>query len=291
MSRVAAVTGATGYLGSRIAAALEGDGWEVRRLVRAPSPGAAEERRFVLGAAVDPADLAGAQLLVHAAWDLRVTDRRDIWRVNVEGTRRLLAAAAEAAVPRLLVLSSMSAYEGTRQLYGRSKLEIERIALERGGAVLRPGVVYSAEPAGMAGALQRVTRLPLVPLVAGDAHQYVVHLDDLIAAVLALADAETVPATPLGIADPRPIRFRQLLEGLAAEVGRRPRFVPVPWQLLYWSLRAAELLPVTLPFRADSLLGLARPAPTLPGIEEVAELGIRFRPFRPVADGGEAPHG
>ena len=54
-----------------------------------------------------------------------------IARVNVGGTQRLLAAAASANAGFCLI-SSMSAYAGTRQLYGRAKLACERDVLGRG---------------------------------------------------------------------------------------------------------------------------------------------------------------
>ena len=110
-----------------------------------------------------------ADVLVHAAYDLSLTSPVDIWRVNVEGTRRLLEVAADARVRRILVLSSMSAFEGTTQLYGRAKLDIEAMTAASGGCAVRPGLVYGERPGGMAGALRKLTRLPIVPVIAGGA--------------------------------------------------------------------------------------------------------------------------
>ncbi len=287
MTRVVAVTGASGFLGSRICSVLTGDGWQVRRLVRSPSQDGLDEVHFVLGERIDSEALAGVDVLIHAAYDLSVTSPRDIRRRNVAGTRLLLEAARTANVPRVIVISTMSAYDGTSQLYGRAKLAIERLAFEAGAAVIRPGLVYSAEPAGMAGALLRLTRLPLVPLVGAGARQYPVHLDDLMAAIVRLVDASELPPVPLGIASPTAIPFREIMAFLATQADRRPRFVPVPWQPIYWGLRAAELLPIRLPFRADSLLGLVRPAPSVPGIDELAALGVTLRPF-PVVEQPDA---
>lgn len=277
--RVAAVTGASGYLGSRLCTTLEARGWQVLRLVRSPDPADPGSRSYRIGAPIGAGLLASVDLLVHAAYDFSLTRRSDIWRVNVEGTRRLLAEAREAGVDRILVLSTMSAYAGTTQLYGQAKLAIEAATAAVGGCAIRPGLVYSSEPAGMAGALQKVGRLPVVPLVAGGARQYPVHLDDLMAAIGTLAEADSLPAGPIGIANPSSVSFRDVMVALAAQEGRRCRFVPFPWRLLYWGLRAGELLPVRLPFRADSLLGLVYPAPSVPGVDEAARLGIGYRAF------------
>lgn len=276
---VAAVTGASGYLGTRICETLQARGWRVIRLVRTPRGGDPRERRYDLSRSVPPDLLESVDLLVHAAYDFSLTSRRQIWKVNVEGTRLLLEEAREAGVARLLVLSTMSAYEGTKQLYGRAKLAIEAATTAAGGCSIRPGLVYGSQPGGIVGALRKATRLPIVPLIAPNAHQYPVREDDLMTAIAALAEAEDLPRGPIGIAQPTPVRFQDLLVALADHEGRRCRFVPVPWRLVYWGLRAAELLPVRLPFRADSLLGLVRPAPFVPGVDELARLGVRLTPF------------
>ena len=153
---MAAVTGASGYLGSRICATLECRGWQVVRLVRSPGKGYGRACAYDLGAPVSPEVcrlLDSTDVLVHAAYDLSLTRAVDIWRVNVEGTRRLLDAASNARVRRILVLSSMSAFEGTTQLYGRAKLDIETMTEQCGGCAVRPGLVYGEQSGGMAGAL------------------------------------------------------------------------------------------------------------------------------------------
>jgi nucleoside-diphosphate-sugar epimerase len=277
-TRVAAVTGASGYLGGLIAHRLEAEGWRVVRLVRRPRLGE-ESRRYDIAADVAPGVLDGVDLLVHAAYDFTLTRRDDIWRVNVAGTRRLLDAARPSGVTRIVVLSTMSAYPGTTQLYGQAKLDIESATARVGGVAVRPGLVYGDHPGGMAGALRALTRHPVVPLVAGDAHQFPVHERDLVDAVAAICTTEQPPPGPIGVASPEPITFRRLLEAFAAAEGRRPRFVPIPWQLLYWGLRGAEVLRLPVPFRADSLLGLVRPAPAVPGVESLQKLGVHLRPF------------
>jgi nucleoside-diphosphate-sugar epimerase len=190
-----------------------------------------------------------------------------------------VAAATTARVDRIITISSMSAYEGTAQVYGRAKLAIESATLGEGGCAVRPGLVYGDRSGGMTGALQRLCRLPLVPLVGGDARQYPVCESDLMDAVMALATTDDFRAEVVGVAGGDPVSFKTLLETFAARQGRHPRFVPVPWQLLYWMLRAGERLPVALPFRADSLLGLVRPAPGVPGLDRLSELGLHPRPF------------
>jgi len=276
---VVAITGAGGYLGSVLVGAFGAAGYAVRRLVRAPAAGSSD-RFFDLRTAETAGALDGVDVLVHCAYDMTLTRRADIWQVNVFGTVALLDQAVSAGVPRSLVVSSMSAYKGTRQLYGRSKLAVEVAARARGMCVVRPGLVYGSSWGGMAGTLRRLTALPVLPDFGRAARQFTVLQDDFASAMVALAGADSVPTVPVGIAHPEAVGFAQLLSAFAADAGRPgPHFVPVPPMAAYGALRALEVLRVGLPVRADSLLGLARPAPEVPNSDVLARLGVAVRPF------------
>jgi nucleoside-diphosphate-sugar epimerase len=276
---VVAVTGARGYIGRIVSTALAADGFRVIGLVRRPEAGSGD-RLYDLRRDPDANLLEGVDTLIHCAYDFSVTSEADIWAVNVVGTRRLLEAVAGSSVRRTILVSSMSAYPGTDQLYGRAKLDTERTALELGMAVVRLGLVYGPGWGGMAGSLKKMANLPLVPIVGTRSYQYTVHEEDLADAFVVLAHASELPNIPLGLANPDPVPFRLLMERIAVATGRpRLRFIPIPWRPLYGALRIGERTPVKLPFRADSLLGLVRPAPYVCGTEEVCALGIPLRPF------------
>ncbi len=281
-----AITGANGYLGSVLAAAFGAAGYSVRRLVRSPVRGT-DDRFYDLNS-VDASDaLDGVDVLVHCAYDLTLTKRADIWQSNVFGTVALFDQAVSVGVRRTIALSSMSAYTGTRQLYGRSKLAMEVAGVARGVCVVRPGLVYGAGWGGMAGTLRRLAALPVLPDFGPGARQFTVSEQDFAAALVALALAERVPALPVGIAHPDPVPFTALLTSFAASLGKpRPRFVPTPPMAVYGALRVAELLPVKLPVRADSLLGLVRPAPHVPHPEVLDEIGVVLQPFALAIAGG-----
>jgi nucleoside-diphosphate-sugar epimerase len=291
---VAAVTGASGYLGSQICETLETRGWHVIRLARSPGRGHGQILPYDLATPVTAPvreALRSANALIHAAYDLSLTGPADIWRVNVAGTRRLLEAAKEAAVGRIIVLSSMSAFAGTSQLYGRAKLEIEAMTVECGGCAVRPGLVYGDQAGGMAGAMRKLATLPIVPVIAGGAGVYTVREEDLMRAIALLASAATLEPGTISIAHPSRVTLRNLMRTFAAQENRRCRFVPVPWQPVYWLLRSGELIRLHLPFRADSLLGLIHAAPALAGEDQLARLGVTLHSFQPAKDPAALPGG
>jgi nucleoside-diphosphate-sugar epimerase len=289
---VAAVTGASGYLGSQICKTLESRGWQTIRLARSPAPGHGRVSSYDLAMPISAQAreaLRSANALIHAAYDLSLTSPADIWRVNVAGTRRLLEAAREAAVGRIIVLSSMSAFAGTTQLYGRAKLDIEAMTTEFGGCAVRPGLVCGEQAGGMAGALRKLTTLPIVPVIAGGAGAYTVREQDLMRVIALLASAAALEPGTISVAHPGRVSLVDLLRAFAAQEDRRCRFVPVPWQLVYWLLRSGELMRLRLPFRADSLLGLIHTAPGLAGGDQLARLGITLHAF--TAAGPTVPSG
>ncbi len=277
--RVAAVTGANGYVGTFICEGLSGAGFSVRRLIRRPEPGTLDQA-YDIESGCSPDALNDVDVLVHCAYDFTVRSRTEVWRTNVLGTRSLLDKAVASGVTRTIVVSSMSAYPGTHQIYGRSKLATELDAFARGMTVIRPGLVYGPGWGGMAGTLRKLVALPVVPVVGGHSHQFTLHENDLRAAIATLATAPSVPRRPLGLAHPEPVAFAELLHQIArATGGHAPRLVSLPWPPVYWSMRLAELASLPLPVRADSMLGLVKPALCVPNAEDVRALGIDVRPF------------
>jgi nucleoside-diphosphate-sugar epimerase len=275
VSRLAAVTGASGYLGGRCAAALRAAGWEVRRLVRTPvEPG---DRPFRLGEPVDPDALRGADVLIHAAHDFKAYGP-EAFRVNVSGAEALLKAAQAAGVGRIVAVSSVSAFAGCRSEYGRAKLALEEAVAGRGGISVRPGLIYGGGKGGMFGTLARLCRLPVIPLPDGGRQPlFLAHADDVAAALVA-ATGWGPAAAPVTLAHPEPVPFRDILRALARGQGKKPFFAPFPSAVMLGALGAAEAAGLRLPARRDSLLGLLYGNPD-PDFAAARRLGLSFRRF------------
>ncbi|HSP73914.1 MAG TPA: sugar nucleotide-binding protein, partial [Gaiellaceae bacterium] len=218
---VCAVTGASGYVGSRISAALVAAGWEVRPLGRATG--------FRLG---EVPDLDGVDALVHAAWDFSARTQAEIERTNVEGSKRVLEAACGR---RIVFVSTLSAFPGARSLYGQAKLAVEEAARAAGGAVIRPGLVWSEEGGSLYASLRKLARLPLLPTFT-DRKLHPAHVDDVAALVGRLLD-EPCTGEPIVAAARQPLTLSQILRA----ANPRLRIVPVPWRLVWAPLRALEL--------------------------------------------------
>ncbi|MHA6758334.1 NAD-dependent epimerase/dehydratase family protein [Streptacidiphilus sp. PAMC 29251] len=159
------VTGATGFVGSRAAAAALADpALAVRLMTRrtapdAVAPGAGSRAETVYGDLAVPASLRGScdgvDVLVHCASQIGGAEA-DAVAVNDHGTRALVAEAVRSGVQRIVLLSTAAVYGGgpfTRLAPGqrtvaatsvtsRTRAAAEQHVLAAGGVVLRPHLVY-----------------------------------------------------------------------------------------------------------------------------------------------------
>lgn len=250
----ALVTGATGFIGGRLAEVLVAQGVEVVALVRRWGSASRLSRlpvRMVGGDVLDPPSLreasTGCDVVFHCAVDFR-TQGGAHKRSSAEGTGNVLRAALDAGASRVVHLSSaavhgLSPKRGTaveegaplRRVghdYCDGKIAAEGIVRDfqrRHGlpvTILRPTVVYgpfgsySASPARVA----REGRLLLVDGAGGVCNA--LYVDDLVQAILLAAVRSEAVGQIFNVSGPRPLTWREYLEGHAAALG--PDFVPLP---------------------------------------------------------------
>jgi nucleoside-diphosphate-sugar epimerase len=281
-----AVTGASGYLGGRILSHLRAAGGEPIALVRRPqapgrsSPIGQPARRYALGEPLEPFLLDGVETVVHAAWDLS-SRGAEIRAVNVCGSLALLDGLA-ARGGRAVLISSLAAFAGARSRYGQAKLELERAVLQRGGVVLRPGLVFGVDAGGLFGAMvAAISSHRFAPLIGGGWQRLFVthdlHLCELVAQIVG---GRFSPERPVFAAHEVPTTLRAIAVQLAQADGRRLAVIPLPQRLAYLSLRAAEVAGLPLSFRSDSLLSLANPIP-LDQIAALERAPVKFPPLAP----------
>lgn len=199
---VAAITGATGFIGRCLVAKLQAAGWQVRALVRS-----AERARRVeqlAGAQLVDGDLHqdtslrrlvhGAHAVVHCAGAVRGVTPAQFDRVNVDGVTRLVEATrAQARPPRLLSLSSLAAREPQLSPYAASKRKGEQALAAAAGdmswTAFRPPAVYGPGDKELL-PLFRLMARGLAPLPGSNKARFsVIYVDDLANAVLRWMDA------------------------------------------------------------------------------------------------------
>lgn len=245
----------------------------------------ATEVRFELGKPVDPDVFRSRQIdaLVHCAYDFEPRSWAEINRVNVEGSRKVFEAAKAAEVGAVVAISTISAFQGCRSMYGRAKLEIEAAAARIGASIVRPGLVFGSDwsrPGGMFGSLKNSTRGRVVPLIDGGVHcQYLIHIDDLFELLRRVCARDVEPGQkPVTAASDKCWPMRTLLELMAQRQGSTPRFVSVPWRAVWLGLKSAEVAHLNLGYRSDSVVSLVNQDPH-PDFSAIRELGVTPREF------------
>lgn len=278
--KICAITGSNGYVGGCVKNYFAARGWEIFELTRRPKANA-RAAQFQLGDDISPQLLSGVNALVHCAYDFKPLKWNEIVAVNVEGLRKILEAARAAEIPKIICISSISAFDGCKSLYGKAKLKIEKIALANGALVIRPGLVWGNPFGAMFGKLvEQVRQKSVIPMIGdGSQIQFLVHNEDLCAFIERYADGEIkIEPTILTAANEQPWPFKQLLLEMARAFGTRSKFIPLPWRLIWLALKSAEVCGVRLNFRSDSLVSLMNQNPA-PDFSPNTKVGLVCRPF------------
>jgi nucleoside-diphosphate-sugar epimerase len=242
-----AITGGTGFVGSRLLDAAVAEGHDVRALARRPMPSRVNVT-WVRGALDDPAALdalvAGADAVIHVAGVLSGRDAADFERANVEGTRAVLAAARAAEVRRFVHVSSLAAREPNLSLYGASKARSEELVAASGLSfvIVRPPAVYGPGDKETLD-LFRMAKLGAV-LLPPKGRLSLIHADDLVRLLLALAQAGAPDGLTVEPDDGRAGGWshKEFARALGAAVGGRGFSLSVPSAVLRLAARADRLL-------------------------------------------------
>ncbi|ERI50958.1 hypothetical protein N878_01575 [Pseudomonas sp. EGD-AK9] len=264
------VTGAGGLVGMAVLGRLEHEqGMQAIAGVRVLAPGNGECEQRMLGdlaeGRVAAGALRGVEVVVHTAARVHVMEESEqdplaaFRAVNVEGTRALLKAAAQAGVRRFVLVSSIKVNgevslpgrpfseqdaANPQDAYARSKWEAEQLVqafCEQHGmewVVVRPPLVYGP---GVKANFQRLMRtlgrgLPL-PIGALRNRRSLVALDNLVdLLVTCLTHPRAVNQTFL-VSDDDDLSVVALAERLARLLGSRSWLLPIPATYLRAALR------------------------------------------------------
>ncbi len=250
------VTGGTGFIGGAVVRQLRARGDDVVALVRNPAKGAALEQ---LGCTVVAGDLGderairsgmeGCDAVIHAAAVYEVgipeSERAAMREANVGGTERVLGAALEAGIGKVVYVSTVGAFgnthgrvvdetyehpaDGFTSEYEKTKWEAHQVARRLIGeglpcVIVQPGGVYGpGDTSSIGNLLDQFLegKMPLIPFP--ELGICLTHVEDIAAGILlALDKGESGEAYVLS----GPVTtVREAIGIVAAETGRKaPRF-------------------------------------------------------------------
>lgn len=252
------VTGAGGFVGRRLCAALKQAGYPVRALYHHKPSGDAEGFVLDLMSGACPAGLLeGVGSIFHLAGKAHALaeskdDASEYWQINTEGTRHLLEAAQQAGVKRFVFVSSVKAVgESVQQPmdetvdlpadtpYGQSKYAAEQLVLHGGyvphPVVIRPSMVYGDTEKGNLPRMIKAIRSGLFPpLPETNNRRSMLHVDDLVQAALLAAEKPQAAGQIYIVTDDQPYSTRRISDWIRAGLDKSPITWEVPLKLLQW---------------------------------------------------------
>jgi nucleoside-diphosphate-sugar epimerase len=268
----ALITGATGFVGLQLIPVLQRAGWAVRAAVRSGSGVRLPEggEAVVVGDLADALDLraalAGIDTVIHLAGRVHVmretaADAEGAFqRANVHVTRYLAEQAADAGVRRFVFLSSVKV-NGERTVdrpfgeadrpapedaYGRSKWAGEQALHEIAAAtglevvVIRPPLVYGpGVKANFLRLLRLVDRGVPLPLGSVDNRRSLVGVWNLCDLIVACVGHPAAAGETFLASDQQDLSTPDLIQAIAAALGRPARLFPFPAGVLHWAARIA----------------------------------------------------
>lgn len=308
------VTGATGFVGRAVAAALAARGARLRLLVRRGSNrrnlrGFADAE-LIEGDLQDAGSLgravAGCRQIFHVAADYRlwVPDPVRMLATNVEGTRAIMQAARAAGVERIVYTSSVAALglaadgrpaDETTPLdpatligpYKRSKYLAEQVVREAAATGLPVVIVNPSSPVGPGDIKPTPTGRIVLDAASGRIPAYVdtglniVHVEDVAAGHLAAAECGRIGERY--ILGGENLSLGRLLAMIAEVAGRRPPRLKLPIAPLFPLALCAEAfarLSGRTPAMTRDTLVMARKKMFFSSAKAQAEFGYRARPAR-----------
>ena len=267
------ITGGTGFIGSRLALRARAAGHEVVPVGMTNTPAETANRQELARAgaevalksveelAASPELFRGADALIHLAaaqHEMNVPDEH-FRKVNVEGTRLLLDAAKAAGVGRFVYGSTIGVY-GARDglidettppspdnVYGRTKLEAERLVLGRAGqqpvTAIRISETFGPGDRRLLKLFKGVKKGSFFLIGDGRNLHHPIYIDDLVDMLLLAATHDSARGEVFLSAGKEAVTTDQMVEAVAAAVGKPMPKLRAP---LWPFMTAATLMETTL---------------------------------------------
>ena len=237
--------GASGFMGRHLAHALLSRGYAVRCLARTPSKlselaqagcdvlagdiaDAAAVRRAVVG-------VRAVYIAIHTLSPQPGGGGQRFMAIEQAGVRHVIAACQAAGVPQVVYITSLGTAADSPSEWLRERWHTEQLLLRSGLAatVIRPGFVIGAGAGGFT-MLAGQARRPVAFTLGGDQFRMrAIALDDLLYYLVGVLEAPLAAGQGYDVGNDEAVTNNQLIDAVAAALGRRPPFkVRLPPRLL-----------------------------------------------------------
>lgn len=295
MGSLVTVFGGSGFLGRYVVRALAQREYRIRVAVRRPElanyllPIGRVGQIQLVKANVTNADaitsaLKGASAAVNLVGVLQESGRQRFAALHAEAAGTIAGTAKRLGVEQLVHISALGAAPSAAALYARTKAEGEtrvRQAFPE-ATILRPSIVFGAEDnffnrfAGMA------QSSPVLPLIGGGKTRFQpVFVGDVAKAVQICLKEPASRSRTYELGGPAIFSFRELMEIVLRETGRRRWLMPVPFSVAGLMGSVLGIVP-NAPLTADQVRLLKTDNIVAPGAAGFDDLGLEPQPLEAI---------
>lgn len=290
MQNLVTVFGGSGFIGTQVVRQLAKAGWRIRVAVRNPNLGYAMRLHGDVGQ-IDVVQanvrneaslrraLQGATAAVNLVGVLYEAGRQGFQAVHVMGAKNVATAARAEGVQRLVQISALGADANSPSKYARTKAEAEAAVREvyPDAVIVRPSIVFGQEDQFFNRFAAMAAFSPALPLIGGGKTRFQpVFVGDVGKAIARALDSGEAAGQTYELGGPAVFTFRELMEMMLAQTGRRRILAPVPFPVagLLGSVGdlAAALVPP--PITSDQVQLLKADNVVQAGYPGLAELGV-----------------
>ena len=249
------VTGATGFTGSRVVPLLLNSGYQVRALIRATSDRSPLADMDVEWAAGDLADTESFTAALHGV-DALV----NIASLGFGHAESILKSMKEAGVKRGIFISTTAVFTqlnaGSKSIRLAAEEAIQTSGLDY--TILRPTMIYGSPRDRNMWRLIRLLKItPIMPIFGdGESLQQPIFVDDVAQAVLLALQNDITIGKSYNIAGKAPLTYNQVIDTVAAALGKRVWKLHLPYKPIVHALQFTERIGIRLPIKAEQVLRL-----------------------------------
>ena len=254
-----AITGATGFLGSNLIPKLKDK--KVKCLVR----------KYIDNSKIDPVVgdindtvsvnklLKKTKVLIHLAAVIDSKNKKDYYKVNVQGTKNLIDSCKKNKVKRIIFVSSMASTKDYLDDYGKSKKEAEDLIKNSGldYTILRPSFIYGKNSNSMKKMISFINSFKFIPIVGnGEYTLNPVHVDDVVKSIISCINSKKSIKKTYDILGKSEISFNEFINAISEKynIQKRKIHIPIPICLVISSV--GSILGPSFPLKKSFVLSL-----------------------------------
>jgi len=262
----ALVTGANGFIGTRLCKKLHRLGYRVRTLTRKPLALGDDNWVTDLAYAECPPGLCeGIDVIFHLAGKAHALhehrqDENEYRKINTDGTLKLLKAAKQAEVKCFVFFSSVKAVGFSAGLimdetvcspadtpYGQSKHQAEHLVLNGGfvphSTVIRPCMVYgNSDKGNLPRMIKAIRRNLFPPLPEFHNRRSMVHVEDVVQAAILAAENPKANGQIYIVGDEQNYSTRQIYDLIRSALNKPPARWSIPLSVINSLAKSGDVI-------------------------------------------------